>query len=195
MRHFLLAPLLLPLLLLALATAVHAQANTAGLTCSPPTANTDGSLLTAAQKPLTFKFFEGTTSGTYPNVSPAQTSCAFTFTGLAAGTHFFVATAIDKLGTSSVQTAPVSKQVVNPTPQPPSMLTVGADTFAYQIVQTDNQVTLLAMGTAPAGTACDTNQSVTDAAHGTAYLIPYTAVILPNGMRNTKRRTVFAACG
>jgi len=75
------------------------------------------------------------------------------------------------------------------------MLTVGADTFAYQIVQTDNQVTLLAMGTAPAGTACDTNQSVTDAAHGTAYLIPYTAVILPNGMRNTKRRTVFAACG
>lgn len=187
--------ILLALALVILPFAAHSQANTAVLACTPPTQNTDNSTIGPPQLPLKFRFFEGTTSGTYPNASPIQTTCEYTFTGLPAGTHFFVATAIDNKGASSAQTNPVSKVVVDPTPRPPSMLTAQADTFAYQIVQAPNQITALAMGTAPANTLCDPSQSFTDAVHGTLYLVPYAQVILPNGQLNTKKKTVFAACG
>lgn len=138
------------------------QANSAAITCTAPTTNTDGSTLTAAQKPLTFTFYEGTISGSQPNASPAQSGCAYTFTGLAAGTHYFSAAVTDKLGTSSARTAPVSKAVVNPTPSPPTNLAVAADLTAWVLAPSTNKVALLAVGSFTPGTQCDPSQPVLD---------------------------------
>lgn len=176
--------------LMLVAGSAHAQANGATLSCAAPTQNTDGSTITAAQKPLTFKFYEGTVSGTYPNSSAPQTACALVMTGLAAGVHFFTVTTIDKLGGVSAMAAPVSKPVVNPTPNAPSMLTVGPDLTAYQIVQSPDGLELLAFGRVAPNTPCNTGRSVNG-----MYLVPWQSVTMPNGQPNTTRKTVLAACG
>lgn len=146
--------IVISLLLSLLPVSVFAQANSAALTCAAPTLNTDGSALSTAQKPLSFKFFEGTTAASQPNASPVQAACAFTFTGLASGTHFFTAVAIDKLGTQSAVTMSVSKVVVNPTPQPPTSLTVTADPTAYEIKTTGGALVASRIGRVELGTLC-----------------------------------------
>lgn len=146
----------LALLLALLPLSVFAQANTAALTCTAPTKNTDGSTLSAAQLPGTFKFFEGTTAASQPNASPAQPGCAYTFTVLSAGTHFFSATFTDKLGTTSAVSMTASKVVVNPTPNPPTALTVAADPTAYEIRNTAGALVATRIGRVELGTLCTT---------------------------------------
>jgi len=77
---------------------------------------------------------------------------------------------------------------VNPAPVPnaPSGLTTPA-TVAYQVLPTLNRISLNAVGTVPAGTACDTSQSVNG-----LYAVPRDAVIWYG---NVRPQVVVAACG
>jgi hypothetical protein len=134
-----------------------AQTGQAALTCTAPTQNTDGTPLAGA---ITYKFYRGATAASQTTASPVQTSCAYTFTGLPAGTHYFAATAIVG-GAESVKTAPVSK-VTASVPNPPTNLTVGAELVAYTIVQSRDRVALVAVGTVAPGTTCDPLQPVLD---------------------------------
>lgn len=172
---------------LALMSPAHADGPMT-LDCTAPTQNTDGSALRANQLPLTFKFYEGTVSGNYPNSSPAQTTCHYVFTGLATGTHFAVATAIDKLGAESARTNAVSKAVPPSTPNPPSMLTVAADLVAYQLIPSDDRLAFIPGGTVAAGTMCDGTQPVVD-----KFVVPRAAVTWT--AKGKKPRVIYASCG
>jgi hypothetical protein len=172
----------------------------AAMSCTAPTTNTDGSTIAGAQLPLAFYFYEGIAHGPmYRQISPAQTTCSYVWKNLEPGPHYFAAIAVDALGASSGGSNEATKAINVPTPNAPTGLTaplqVLHNDIAYQIVQAPNQVTLLAFGNVPAGTVCDPNQSMGDAAHGTMYLVPYTSVTMPNGTPNTTRKSVFAPCG
>lgn len=175
------------LALILLPALGHAQTDSAVLTCTAATTNSNGSVFSAAQKPVTYKFYEGTVSGTYPNASPAQTTCAYTFTGLAPGAHFFVATTVDKLGAESARSNMATKTVPNPTPSPPTGLTVAADLTAYTIVQTKDRIALVAVGNVAPGTACDATQPVL-----TKFVVPLASVTFIGTVRP---QVVLAACG
>lgn len=112
---------LLIVLLAQLPLPAFAQApGTATIACTPPTTNTNGTPITGAV--ITYKFYHGTVQGTYPNVSPVQTSCAYVWPALAAGTHYFTATAT-VAGVESALSMSASKTIL-PTPNPPTNITV-----------------------------------------------------------------------
>lgn len=79
---------------------------TAALTCTTPTKNTDGTNIT---QPVTYKIYHGTSPTALNEVVPLAT-CAYTFTALPSGTHYFAATAIAG-GIESSQIGPVSKVI------------------------------------------------------------------------------------
>lgn len=97
--------------------ALPAFAADVSLTCTPPTKNTDGSSITGA---ISYKFYRGTTAGTYPVSQPSAT-CATTFTGLSPGVNHFAVTAIVG-GVESAFSVPTVATVPNPTPSPPTNL-------------------------------------------------------------------------
>lgn len=149
---------LLVLAALLLASPCFAQTGTAELTCTPPTQNTDGTSISGA---ITYKFYRGTTATSQTTASAVQSSCAFTFTGLAVGTHFFSAAAVVG-GVESARSNVVSKTITAPVPNPPSGLTVTANLTAWTIVQSRDRVALVAVGTVAPGTACDASQPILD---------------------------------
>lgn len=174
---------LLALLLALCAGPAYAQ----HLTCTPPTNNTNGSAFTAAQLPIKYKFYEGSTLGVYSNSTPLQSDCDYVFTGLAPGAHYFVATAVDNAGAQSAASVPASAVVPGPTPNPPGGLKVLTNTTAYTLVVSRNRVALIAVGTVAAGTVCDPTQPVMG-----LFVVPVEAVTFPGTVRP---EAVVAACG
>lgn len=120
--------------------------NTATLTWTAPTSNTDGTALAKCPSQTTvgpclrsFTANHGTVSGTWPDVVAINDANAttYTWTGLSAATHYFVMSAVNGLGVASVFTPEVSKVVsisqtqtssvtltVNPIPNAPTGLTI-----------------------------------------------------------------------
>lgn len=115
MRHAIVAGLLA-----LLALPVFGQ--TATLTCTAPTQYTNGQPIGTAV--ISYRFFRGASqTGPFTLETRTSTTCGTTYTNLAVGTHWFTASATVN-GVESVQTAPVSKVVPPPQPQPPTNLTV-----------------------------------------------------------------------
>lgn len=106
-------------LLALVALPSFAQNGTATLTCTPPVTYTNGQPIGTAA--ITYRFFHGTVAGTYPDTKTSST-CGTTFTSLAAGQHFFAASAIVNGVESTLSN--VASATVNPVPQPPTGLAV-----------------------------------------------------------------------
>lgn len=121
------------------------------LSCTAPVSNTDGS---AVRAPLTFKFYQGAA------VSPAQTSCAYTWPNLSAGTYTFTATAIDSAGAESAKSASATTVVSATPPQAPAITlnTLAGPVFSAQV--TRNSLVWPQVGTVVAGKPCDPTQAV-----------------------------------
>lgn len=124
----------------------------------------------------------GTAAGQQTVATPATT---YTITGLTAGVWCFRAYSRTVAGLESAPTNAVTKTILQAPPQPPGNLTVAA-TVVYQFIGTTDAVTLLAVGTVPAGTACDPSQSVNG-----RYAVPRAAVTWYGSVRP---RVVFAQC-
>ena len=124
----------------------------------------------------------GTASGQQIVATPAVT---YTVTGLAAGVWCFRAYSRTVAGLESAPTVVITKTILQAPPQPPGNLTVAALTV-YQFIGTTDAITLLAVGTVPAGTACDPAQSVNG-----RYAVPRAAVTWYGSVRP---RVVFAQC-
>lgn len=173
-------------------SASPANAGDAALTWTLATQNTDGTAIPASgPTSLASTRVEwgscsgsnfGTKAGEHTVATPATT---YTITGLAPGTHCFRAYSRTVAGLESAPTNVVSKTVLQAPPNPPGNLAV-ADLVVYQFIGTDDAVALLPVGTVPAGTACDPQQSVNG-----RYAVPRAAV---TWYGNVKPRVVFAQC-
>ena len=173
-------------------SASPARAGDAALTWTLATANTDGTAIPASgPTSLAATRVEwgtcsgsnfGTASGQQTVATPATT---YTITGLAAGVWCFRAYSRTVAGLESAPTNAVTKTILQAPPQPPGNLTVAALTV-YQFIGTTDAITLLAVGTVPAGTACDPAQSVNG-----RYAVPRAAVTWYGSVRP---RVVFAQC-
>jgi hypothetical protein len=129
----------------------------ADITCTTPTKNTDGTTIAGAQLPLKLYFYEGLVPGPmYRQISPPQTSCAYTFGNLEPGVHYFAAIAVDAIGSSSGGSNEATKTIPPvPTPNAPSGLTVPASRpIAYTFPSTEGGLIKLAVGTAKPGATC-----------------------------------------
>jgi hypothetical protein len=140
------------------------------LTCTAPTKNTDTTDIGSAQLPLKFYFWEGLTSGAttgiYRQISPPQSACTYTFPNLELGPHFFVAAVVDERGAQSASSGEATKTILppgTPNPNPPTNLVAGSTVgtqIAYIPAITQNQMTVLEVGTVPGGVACDSTQYI-----------------------------------
>ena len=173
-------------------SASPANAGDAALTWTRATQNTDGSAIPASgPTSLAATRVEwGTCSGSaFGTVAGQQTvatpATTYTITGLAAGVWCFRAYSRTVAGLESAPTNVVTKTILQSPPQPPGNLTVAALTV-YQFIGTTDAITLLAVGTVPAGTACDPAQSVNG-----RYAVPRAAVTWYGSVRP---RVVFAQC-
>jgi len=173
-------------------SAQPTRAGDAALTWTLATQNTDGSAIPASgPTSLASTRVEwgtcngsdfGTASGQQTVPTPATT---YTVTGLAAGVWCFRAYSRTVAGLESAPTVVVTKTILQAPPNPPGNLTVAALTV-YQFIGTTDAITLLAVGTVPAGTACDPAQSVNG-----RYAVPRAAVTWYGSVRP---RVVFAQC-
>lgn len=143
------------------AQAVYA--GDATLSWTAPTQNTDGSALTDLAG---FTIYGGTVQGgPYGDVSITisnPTTTTFVVSGLTEDTtYFFVVTAFNSADPvrESDFSNEATKTIPPLVPNPPTMLVVQALT-AFDIVKQKDKYILLAVGTVPAGTACDPNQTV-----------------------------------
>ena len=173
-------------------SASPARAGDAALTWTLATQNTDGTAIPASgPTSLTATRVEwGTCSGSaFGTVVGQQTvatpATTYTVTGLAAGVWCFRAYSRTVAGLESAPTVVITKTILQAPPQPPGNLTVAALTV-YQFIGTTDAITLLAVGTVPAGTACDPAQSVNG-----RYAVPRAAVTWYGSVRP---RVVFAQC-
>lgn len=177
------------LLATALLLSSLAYAGDVTLTWTPPTQNTDGSELTDLAG---YRIYYGTASASYTQTievaNPGATSLVVE--GLAEGTYYFAATAINASGIESDYSNEAAKVVEPPptTPAPPSGLAVLADNLtAYALSMTDDVLRLYPIGTVPPGTPCDGSMS----ANG-KHLVPASAV---NYETTQRPRVVVAECG
>lgn len=110
-------------------------------------------------------------------------------------TTFAPSTATTAVVGNSVRSNVAVTQSTPPQPAPPSAVVVG-NFIAYQIAQGPGQLTALAFGHVPPGTACDMTQGFDDGIHGMLHVVrDWQSVLMPDGSRNTTRQTVVAACG
>lgn len=137
-----------------------ALAGAALLSWTPPTQNTDATLLTDLAG---YKLYRGDTAGgPYPDViditNPATTS--YSWENLPEGRHFFVATAYNEAGLESDYSGEAFKDVLaDPViPNPPTDLTVEQDnSVVYAISKIYDDMYLTPVGTVAAGTPCKTS--------------------------------------
>lgn len=167
-----------------------ALAATATLTWVAPTNNTDGTALPASQITGYNVYYAIQSSGACPSsyttkVTVTGNVLTTTVPNLTVGTWCFVATTLAN-GLESVYTNPVTKVVPQPAPGPPSSLAVTALT-AYTFEKQVDKIAFLAVGTVPAGTACDVTQPV-----GAYYVVPRAAVTWFGSVRPP---LVVASCG
>lgn len=175
--------------LLALAPLL-AWAGTVPLTWTNPTKRTDGTALTnlASTKVYRASTAAGLSSATAIATVPAP---ATTYTDIAPGgqTWFYATTAVDANGLESAQTNPVSAIVPVSPPNPPTNLTVGSIT-AFDIVKTPGKLAMLAVGTVPLGTPCDTSNGTISAGRA-YYAVPAASVTF---FGSVKPPVIFASC-
>lgn len=147
------------LIILCLLFPAIAFGGSATLSWTAPTQNTDG---TPATDLAGFKFYYGNTSGgPYPNEVDLQDPAATTYVidNLVAGDYFFVATAYNTAGVESDRTNEVTKTIAQAPPNPPAGLTV-SDLVVFTIIKQADRFVLLPVGTVPAGTTCDPDESI-----------------------------------
>ena len=159
----------------------------ASLSCAPPTQNTDGSPITGT---ISYKFYRGTTLGVYPALQTSAT-CATTFTGLTAGTHYFVATA-NVGGVESAFSGVASKLVSTGTPNPPVIpqpVSIAGPVFTLLI--TRDSVVLPEVGSVVAGRPCDPTQQLAFA--GNTYMRIDVAQVTP--FPGQQIEAAWAVCG
>lgn len=158
----------------------RALAADVAVTWTNPTQNVDGSAIPASGTgQLTGNRVEwGSCAGTAPNYtfgtaagqqSFATPTTAYTVPALAPGTHCFRAFASTTYGESG-PSGVASRVIAPPLPLPPTGLTV-AQLTVYTVLKRDDRFVMLPVGTVPAGTACDTTQSVNG-----YYVVPRGAV-------------------
>ena len=168
------------------------RAGDAVLTWTLATQNTDGTAIPAtgptslAATRVEWGTCSGSAFGTVVGQQTVATpATTYTVTGLAAGVWCFRAYSRTVAGLESAPTNVVTKTILQAPPNPPGNLTVAALTV-YQFIGTTDAITLLAVGTVPAGTACDPAQSVNG-----RYAVPRAAVTWYGSVRP---RVVFANC-
>lgn len=176
------------LLLLASAAAF---AGSATVTWTPPTTRTDGSPLTNLAG---YRIYHGTSPTaitTRVDVTSA-TATSQVLTGLPAGLRYFQMTAVDANGVESARTNAVSTTIVDAPPSAPGNVQVTvqvADTNAYKLRQSVDGFAMVAFGTVPVGTVCDTTKAV-----GEYALIPR-ATVTPRSKFEPLPLMAFARCG
>lgn len=178
------------LLLLTLASlTLEAFGATVTVNWTNPTTYTDGTPLPASAITRT-RIEYGTCAGTAFGTKAGEfiaTGSATTATSpnLAPGTWCFRALTTAN-GLESAPTNAVSTVLVQPPPNPPTGLTVSA-TVAMTVIKQRDRFVMLPVGTVPAGTACDTSQSVNG-----YYVVPRSAVTWSG---NVRPEVVVAQCG
>lgn len=137
--------------------ATCAQAGTVTVTWTPPATCADGSpttncvrtgyklygALSGQPKVLISTYLASDSTGTLANVAPGN--WCYDMTTLAGSGE-------------SVHSAESCKVVPSPLPNPPTIVTVA--TTAYNVIKGTNKLTLVAVGTVPLATACDSTQYV-----------------------------------
>ena len=207
-----------PVLLFAVAVLAaglsHAQTPAVmnnGLSWAHPTERTDGSPL-AVDAITGYRILCGPTSNplpAYPLLYDTPTPVTsiskeelMTIMGLAREVTYFCALRTHATCDGAPCTSERSNEVsfiipaeVAPPQQPPvpPTLTVqeGAQT-AYTLVQSENRLALVPVGTVPAGTECDTAQQISDANGVRGYVVPRSVVQWAGTVRP---QVVVAQCG
>ena len=177
------------LLLLLLAPSLSLAANSVVLTWTAPAQNEDGTVI---DQPITYKIYKGTTGQSNKPLLVGSVS-ALTYTDsasiLSGQTYCYEATANTVKG-ESVHTNEVCKTLPATKPNQPGSLTATTLT-AYYIIQQKDTPVMLAVGTVPAGTACDPNKAML-VGGDTFSVVPSTALV-PYG--SVKPVLVYAKCG
>ena len=147
-----------------------AEAGDVSLSWIAPTQNVDA---TPYIDPAGYKIYFGLTSGgPYPTEVdiPSYLTTTHDIVGLATGTYYFVATAYNTSAVESDYSNEASKVVLPVAPMPPGFLTV-TDMVVFTSVKIKDGYRLIAVGTVPANTSCDSSQSVNG-----HYVVPANAV-------------------
>jgi hypothetical protein len=172
------------LVLLCIVCAKAANATDLTVKCTAPTTNTDGSPIDASAT-ITFNVYGGM-QGTspLPLLTPTPLStCSRTATKVNVGVVCYAVSAVETINgvsAESAQTVPVCTTVSPPTPAAPTNPAVtvsvpGTANTAYILEKSSDNVILIPAGTVPAGTACDSTQTVTR--NGSTFaMVPHSAV-------------------
>lgn len=177
--------------LLLLVLFQTAQAGEARVYWSAPTERVDGTPLTAADG-IFYRVSWGQVSGDYTGT--AETAAAeYQVTDLGAGIWYFAVQAIDSAGLVSAYSAEVSKSFESPPAPPGGLMVLSPALTVYTLVQSENRIALVPVGTVPPETACDSSQSVRDSNGIHAYVVPKAAVIWASD--TVRSEVVVAECG
>lgn len=158
-----------------------AEATDIHITCTMPTLNTDGTALTDLAG---INLYGGRSTEAKRLLVEKSPVCDFTRLNVATGIQQYYVTALNSKGTESFPSTMVSQLVEDPPPPPPPFVTVS--TVAYMLVNGNDRLTFLIVGTVPLGTACDRAQS----ANG-FNVVPRSAVTFDGP---TKPTTVLGRC-
>jgi hypothetical protein len=180
-------------LIVALLVAAGAFAGEAQLDWQNPTQNVDGTFIPPTGEGRLVsnrvEWSKCTTNGNFGTVVGSYTSTApiqqYLVPNLGVGNWCFRAYASTTYG-ESVASNVASKNILPVLPQPPSGLRVAATT-AYTVIKRVDRFVMLPVGTVPAGTSCDSEQSVNG-----YYVVPRAAVTWSG---NVRPDVVVAACG
>jgi len=156
------------------------------LTWTPSTENTDGTPLTDLRE---YHLYYGTTQGgPYPNTEHTNDPnvSSWVVNDLAAGTYYFVATAINDASVESAFSNEAIKVVAGAAPNPPTNLVVD-DVVAYSVFKLDNAFALVPIGTVPSDTVCDPTNGVNG-----HFVVPVDVVTFYNQASNPQ--VVVASC-
>lgn len=174
-------------LLLASAPAFAGQAV---VSWTAPTERVDG---TPLDNLASYRVVWGQTSGGYiAQMQVAAPATTYTVDGLGSGAWYFAVTAIDADGLESDYSNEATKSFTTPPVPPSGLVVLEAARAAYVIVQSENRIALVPVGTVPAGTACDSAQSVRDSNGVQGYVVPKSAVVWAGSVR---AEVVVAGCG
>lgn len=184
-----LAQLVLTLVVFLLCPLAEACApQSACLQWTPPSTNTDGSVLTDLAG---YTVYYGTDPNILSGVQAIAGASTTTDTlALSAGTWYFAIDAVNNPGVHSARSSTVSKLIPAAIPNPPSNLHTTVDQTAYAILLVPGRIALLPYGTVPVNVVCDSTQAVVIS--GTPYYpVPKTSVV-SDGAVNTD--VPLAAC-
>lgn len=124
------------------------------ITCTPPTTNTDGTPISAAQGALTFNLYGSLQGQTRQKLVTGATSCSFVRTAVAFGTQEYQVTAV-ALNVESAMSNTATSVVPPPTPGAPTN-TVVVTLVAYEMrgSAATGDLRMVSVGYAHEGTPC-----------------------------------------